>query len=565
MLSLEAQKVLEKGKVKGFSSENPFNEPHRLAPVIRRRDMAAVAVGNDDGKVDYLKARYPDAKINSKGVLVVKDSDGYWNVVDPKGFGSQDVFNIVGHSIEPIAATAGAALSGVPGAIGGAVAGNLIHQGVGTLAGTYKASPEERLKSAAAEGIMGGGAEALGPVGKTLGSKVINKIPLLGEVSKFVPENEVAKAVQRGRELGKVPADLVGSAAAKVMEAVHGLPEDLGKLLFSKTKGVLTPTSQRMMQKEAAALATLTEKAMKDIKKKAITIVDDAVKALPKEVQEAPIDMIKAFEPFFSALKEKATVGASVITNDEFKNINRLYKMATKGVGSDSIFAAARKAHVIKKIIDNDVRWVTGKILPKSDAAEAILKQIRGNIANQIGELNPSYTHADEAASEIFKNFKILERLGFGKEIGGEAAVGKFGKLEAARGTFEQLNSLMDKNKLGRLKDIPGRMQERINIQDISKKLDEFYPSGAFAKGAQLLMGAGALNRTAPLIGTPAAIPMALLELLKASPTFPRMLRSELKLLELGSRKGGELLKKTPKVAKDLLKQILVRQGPNIK
>lgn len=151
----------------GGNPDAPTNDP-----ILTINDRFKMSYGNEAGRLEYLKAQYEDAAINSKGKLVVK-KDGRWNYADPEGYGQKDPVEVTKEVVADLAdfggdilvmgssmaaavpgAVASLGLGGAPAAVAGAMAGAWMKSSLGRLAGTYSATPEQQIKDTAVEGIF---------------------------------------------------------------------------------------------------------------------------------------------------------------------------------------------------------------------------------------------------------------------------------------------------------------------------------------------------------------------------------------------------------------------------
>jgi hypothetical protein len=243
--------------VSGQSEYSPINR----SP-LSVEERAILSTGNTSGKLKYLKNKFEDAKIDRGGDFLVKDK-GLWHVVDPKGLGDVDAWDltkkIVGSAAKEVvpglgiaakmfgkklpevtsedipalkqagkelasdaadlydvgvvggSGAIGAALGGYLGGGAGAAAGagiggsvgEAMRTSLGRLYGTYDATPEQQAKDVAWEGMLNMGGEML-----ALGAKPTYEVlkKSLGRVSdwttNFTKENLSAvwgKLTESGR------------------------------------------------------------------------------------------------------------------------------------------------------------------------------------------------------------------------------------------------------------------------------------------------------------------------------------------------------------------------------
>jgi hypothetical protein len=162
-------------------------------------DRTALAVGNDRGRLNYLKKRYEDARLDKDGFKVKKD--GLWYAADPEGRGEGSawdktkelVTDITADIIPELTHTAAGALAGlitigkastgvgIPASIAGAgllqataqAGSSAVMSSLGRYYGTYQAEPLEQMlditKEAALAGVMG---HVFKPGAKNIGQEI---------------------------------------------------------------------------------------------------------------------------------------------------------------------------------------------------------------------------------------------------------------------------------------------------------------------------------------------------------------------------------------------------------
>ena len=160
----------------GMSDITPLNESPLSIP--QRFQMG---LGNDKGRMDFLRNNFEDVKKNKDGDFLIK-KEGLWYRADGVGMGDPDAWkttkglmNIgreaagelaenapliaaIGGSIAAGIATGGASLlaqAGAAAGVAGAVEG--VRTSLGRIEGTYKATPDEQLKDIAFESILNAG------------------------------------------------------------------------------------------------------------------------------------------------------------------------------------------------------------------------------------------------------------------------------------------------------------------------------------------------------------------------------------------------------------------------
>ena len=230
-----------------------------LTPINRSpldlSDRVKLSLGNKVGKLNYLKQRFDGAEIDKHGNFLINDG-GSWYRADPDFLGDGDAWQRTKEIIADMAdlsdigvvtagqiggAAAGATvasptIAGVPaaaiaGGALGAAAGGALKSRLGRLVGTYSASPEEEIKDAALEGVLGLGGEVVG-----LGAKVGMNGDAGGGFQVHMPGLPVAAQVHRGQRgqpgvldqgrqglMGQSGHPLRGFSLAAQHDAVAGL------------------------------------------------------------------------------------------------------------------------------------------------------------------------------------------------------------------------------------------------------------------------------------------------------------------------------------------------------
>lgn len=197
-------KPLDASNVETLPSYADGSSP--LTPVnkspVPMLDRMKLSLGNDKGKLDYLKNNFEDAQMNPQGDMVVKDQ-GIWHRVSPS-LGEHDAWETtkkiigtftppvlravleksgghmpgvslddiggkladnVGPAMDVAGGVAGAAAGMGVGSVATAGAGGAVAEAarssLGRLAGTYEATPEQQLKDIGWEGLLNSGGQAV--------------------------------------------------------------------------------------------------------------------------------------------------------------------------------------------------------------------------------------------------------------------------------------------------------------------------------------------------------------------------------------------------------------------
>lgn len=268
-------------QVLGVDPDSAMNES-----VVDLTDRVKLSLGDKMGQVAYLKEKYEDATLNSKGDLTVK-KDGNWFLVDPKGYEfskdpwklskeiiADNVADMTGTGIIAAAAVAGgiagtAMAPGVGtagGAVTGAGAGEYLRSSLGRLVGTYTADPVQQTKDIAFESMMQLAGEKFVP-GMKKGLDVIGDgVEKLGlrmkveegarAVGRFYSQFNVGQQAMDtimtyGKEVNQRMKDVFrasGNNDAKYIEFLQSDSINQVKNLAAKAPRILSNTYQKMQQ-----------------------------------------------------------------------------------------------------------------------------------------------------------------------------------------------------------------------------------------------------------------------------------------------------------------------------
>lgn len=277
----------------GFSPETAINQ----SP-ISIEDRAKLSVGNEAGKLKYLKEKFGAVQKTKSGDLVVNNG-GFWQRVDPNGLGDGDAWSMTKELISDVtdlaptavsigtqlgaaaglaAATGGASLAaqgGVAGAVGAALKAG--ETSLGRLVGTYEASDEEQLKDVGVEALLNLGGTVITPavkptlayIGKGLGStgRTLAKAPAV--VKEMVMEGW-GNATGVG---AKNIATLIDSpdAVEAAMKSVSALKDNAVDALIRQNVDDVA----KIARSSRAAVSNLYDKLADDV----VSQVDDSFRA----------------------------------------------------------------------------------------------------------------------------------------------------------------------------------------------------------------------------------------------------------------------------------------------
>lgn len=260
-------------------------------------DRAALSVGNEAGKMKFLKEKFGAVQKTKSGELVVNNK-GFWQRVDPEGLGDGDAWSMtkeliadvtdlaptavnvaaqVGAGVAAAGATGGASLAaqaGISAAVGAALKAG--ETSLGRLVGTYEASPEEQLKDIGIETM-------LNLTGTVIAAGVQPAIPYIANgLSKFasLAKDSVGKKAfteawgtltgAGGQNVERLIANPAAVTAEMKLAAKEGVDDVVGHLINKNVK-----TVGEIAKNVRASASSLYDSLADDV----ISQVDDSFKA----------------------------------------------------------------------------------------------------------------------------------------------------------------------------------------------------------------------------------------------------------------------------------------------
>ena len=291
-------------------------------------DRFALAVGNKQGNLEYLKNKFGEANVvmNDKDVVTVKGKDGFWRAVDPDTLDAPDSWSLtekytkrakefageVAENIPTAIRTASgfvkgagagtAAVTGAPTLGAGAVAGGIMFAAgaasdlaltsMGRALGTYKGNWQDQAKDAVFEGAL----NTLGYAIETAAKPTVRYVAQTGMFKKL-QQGLSTLTDENSRMIGGL---LKWSTSGKVSEdALEQVARNGGKLdEIVRTKGALDYTAfNDRLKLETAGYAKDAAKTIKygmaTVSKKLYDgIADDVVEGSFKATNADLIDPI---------------------------------------------------------------------------------------------------------------------------------------------------------------------------------------------------------------------------------------------------------------------------------
>lgn len=254
-------------QVSGADPDLAMNES-----VLDMSDRVKLTLGNKEGQLSYLKSKYEDAAVNTRGDLTIK-KDGKWFYADPSGtdyakdpweLTKDIVADSVGAGIVMGGALGATVMSGGLASVPGAAAGEYARTSLGRLVGTYQADALQQTKDIAFESalqlvgekfipgakkgldVIGDAVERLGVKMKAEeGARAIGKF-----YSKFnVGEQSMNTIMNYGKEVNQKMKDIfraAGNSDARYTELLQSDSIEQVKYLAAKAPKILSETYKKM-------------------------------------------------------------------------------------------------------------------------------------------------------------------------------------------------------------------------------------------------------------------------------------------------------------------------------
>lgn len=529
------------GSITYNDTKSALNEaPQSLSTL----DRAKLSVGNDKGKLKYLKDKFEDAAIDEENGIVVKEN-GAWKKLDPSGVSqyfrdpwelSRDIADLSDIGINAAATAYGAAKGTAAGAVGGpvasaitgvigaaqggAVAGGL-RTSLGRLVGTYDSTPEEQLKDIGLETLLSAGGQ-----GVALGAK-----PVLGQLvkaSKWI--------VNKG-----------GDAAVDGIASVLGTTTNTGAGTMKTVIENAPAYSSRMKSfaSKAASSEDIINMAANSQIKNTDTLLDTAAKELPKKYGQLLDQLGNKADGLSVNMKDVLSISAQNLEEQGFgKIIQQGKRYSFQPFTSDEIAARTLQGLPVEsldKTATKEINEIINRISPfsqintKGKSAVKALTTVNktiNEVSNDLYKSNASPTtlRAVSKISEGFKNgvSKQFENAGLAKDYGnlqgiytqyGNAVSSARSILRSEKGSETLANQLVSaagknmtaKGNVAQLVELAGPLGEKaykdIVLDDAVKKTASWAPKWGLLNIG--LAGAGLASGGMAAVLSPVAIPAA--------------------------------------------------------
>lgn len=524
--TLDLNEMLKAQNIDPKTIEFEVNDPSAPIQVsaVGLLDRAKLSFGNAKGKLNYLKNRFQDVKYNPDQGLVVKNK-GAWQIVDPKGLGEGDAWDLtkelaadvldlgdvaVGVAGSSAGAAAGLGAASIPGAAAGGAAAGAINTSLGRLVGTYDATPEEQLKDIGWEALLNMGGQTIG-LGVKAGLNPLKNA--LKDISKHAVDgskNIIAETIGRVTGTGS-------QAALTAIENADDVVKELGRASVGKTsadavvEGLRTAQladAQRILESAGPALSKRFGQLKSSLVENASNMGPVKVGGLVTESLEdlANVGLLKrtaqneAGQFTYDVMDDAAAVAlrnqgkeAAILADNVREQIAPLVKQLntfTK-LGEFKGKAAASALMDIKKTLNDVLRDSVG------DSSSPVVKDLAGRVkkafATRVGEQfeKSGLTSEYLATSNVYEQFAD--------------AVSQARKLAAREGGAEQfVKKLVSDSSANRsLKDMAGTLADllgedgtktiqNIAIKDAARAFSTWLPKSGLMASGGVTTGVGA-------------------------------------------------------------------------
>lgn len=366
-------------------------------------ERAALSVGNEAGKMKFLKERFKEVQKTKSGDVIVNDG-GFWKRIDPEGLGAGDAWsqtkelladaidlaptaiNIgaqLGAAAGAAALTSGASLTtqaGISASVGAALKAG--ETSLGRLVGTYEATPEEQMKDIGLEGLLN--------IGGTYVAAGVK--PAVGMIA-----DGLAKT---GKLLGDIPAQSK-QALLEGWANITGVGAKNLQTLMDNPTAVSTVMKKAAAKGEADVVGSLIRENIADVKsistaaRSAVsnyydTLADDVVKNVPENFMS---NVSSSVREAYSAL-----VNAGVGTIDDAGKFTlydkkQLANMLSQQGEISPLLTDDKSYKIINELVDELSPYMNSKIL-RGKAGAHQLMQFRKTIGDFTYRLKEE---ADEA------------------------------------------------------------------------------------------------------------------------------------------------------------------------
>lgn len=337
-------------------------------------DRAKLALGNEPGKLKYLRNKFEAADTDAEGNLVVKDG-GVWKRVDPSAAELSDFADLA-----DVAVYTGTALAAAP-TVAGAAAAGAVGSGIKTIlgkaAGTYAGDEASMLKDAVLDAVISG-----------VGQKV-----MLG-----ASNSETFKAIKEGISgFAKNSSNAVKDIVSGVLHVTSGAQRQNVTRVFERPEQV------------NAALDALVKKGFREDsileqgKRMAVDSItetlDGAQKALSSRYAEGLVEVVQT-------APKTVTANISGVFDDGLKAMEStgILKLATDSSGEFLVPQLPKPAEFVKLMADDGML--------RTDAVQAYktLQDFVG-VVTELGRSTKSILSGGKAVKAVIDAKKSLDSL----------------------------------------------------------------------------------------------------------------------------------------------------------
>jgi hypothetical protein len=581
--TLDLNEVLREQGIgtKGMQYEvNTPDSPLEVSP-IGMVDRAKLALGNEAGKLEYLKKRYNEVKyVPEKGIVV--RNHGIWQTVDPEGLGegdawertkelAKDVIDLGDIALAAGASTAGAvggATLGPVGAMGGAAAGGgvaeTLRTSLGRLVGTYKATPQEQIEDIGIEAILNLGGEGLALGAKPALKGIANAFKNIGkaapEASKEIIAQSLGKLTGVGSEATRLMMDNPDEVIANIAKAkrvarttgevVDNLADEqikTGTQILEKAPEALDRLYTAKKMELAKAAAGMGEVNMGNVVKTTLNQLEQDGVLMSQELSNGK-KIFKIIDDQTAVQRANAglpTIDLSPLAQKELMPIiNKLNILQNRGAAKGS--EAAMQLLDLKKGVNAVARdYDTFNTTP---ATKRVAAQIKSSLDNVIGGQFEQHGLTDTYLNtmNVYKEFADVVDEARAISDNGKKTINFVQRIVADTKASKAYKDLTE--KLIQLMPEAKEQFDSIQAKEVAKAFTPWLPRTGFTAQATLAGSALAGATINPVAGLAAA-----------AATSPRLSLGATKMLSDGlsyGRKGLDLIQSlTPQQRFKLLEQ----------
>lgn len=395
---------------------NTPDQPVEVSPLGVVERAAVVGIGNEKGKLNYLKSRFQDVKYDPQGGLVVKDKN-VWRAVDPAGLGGGDAWEMSKELAKDVGDLADIGLS-MAGSAAGAAFGAATGAGVGALGGLMVGGPPGAIAGGAAGAVaggiagagIGGGASKAGALllGRYIGTYDATPEQMMKEVAVETAASLVGQALPVGAKATAGWWNKTFNAAKELPPETQGIFKQIIVEGLGKSTGAGTEVVETMFKdpsRTSGLISKYTQRAAGSVSQRAKMMADDQYKFFQAALEPARRNLTRkygeALDELYGAVDDSFKVDVRGSMTNAFEDLveqgvlrrSQLKSGAIEYMPNDAVSGAARLNEGLKRTA-------------VSETAEAALSANLRRIQKEINLLTP--TSGAKAAKQIMETKKGL-------------------------------------------------------------------------------------------------------------------------------------------------------------